>query len=196
MRLAFVSCLALPLAFVRLPAQWQQRARAAPPHCLCENSMEVQPTPTICSSRVLAVSALHGRSGGILVYLRSPSFYPKFRGQNRSVLNAPEQRKTSSSHRGGSRLATLPVSCPLPNPPVLAQPVLYQPLQARTCPTSIVSASAGSYVSTSIISASAGAVSQYCISLCRHLIPVLRCEIWGLFCPMFLVQPVGYRIRF
>ena len=134
MRLAFASCLALPLAFVRLPAQWQQRARAAPPHCLCDNSMVVQPTPTICSSRVPAASALHSRSGGILVYLRSPSFYPKFRGQNRSVLNAPEQRKTSSSHRGGSRLTTLPVSCPLPNSPVLAQPVLYQPLQARTCP--------------------------------------------------------------
>ena len=110
---------------------------------LRDNSMAVQPTPTPCSARVPAASALHSRSGGILVYLRSPSFYPKFRGQSRSVLNAPEQRKTPSSHRGGSRLATLPVSCPPPTSP-------------STCPTSIISASAGLYVS-----------NQYCISLCR-----------------------------
>ena len=25
---------------------------------------------------------------------------------------------------------------------------------------------------------------------------VVRCQIWGLFCSLVLVQPVGYRIRF
>ena len=163
---------------------------------LRDNSMVVQPTPTPCSARV----PVHSRSGGILVYL-SPISILLSQVQGPEPLR-PERSRTKENTLFPPRWEpSRDTSCVVPFSYLLhqhlpnqycislcrlvrVQPVLYQPLQARTCPqvlyqplqasvlyqplqaarSSIISASAG----FSIVSASAGTVSQYCIGLFRH----------------------------
>jgi hypothetical protein len=156
---------------------------------LRDNSMVVQPTPTPCSARV----PVHSRSGGILVYL-SPISILLSQVQGPEPLR-PERSRTKENTLFPPRWEpSRDTSCVVPTTYlphqylpnqyyislcrlVRVQPVLYQPLQARTCPPVLYQPLQASVLYQPLQAQVQYYIGlcrlQYCISLCRHRVPVL-----------------------
>ena len=151
--------------------------------------MVVQPTPTPCSARV----PVHSRSGGILVYLspisiilsqvQGPEPLRPERSRTKENTLFPPRWETSRDTSGVVPFSYL-LHQYLPNQYCISlcrlvrvQPVLYQPLQARTCPPVLYQPLQASVLYQPLQAQVQYYIGlcrlQYCISLCRHRVPVL-----------------------